>query len=132
MSSISDILRFKNNLEKTATIVANPQKYQKVSIHYMNTMLKSFISTFIDNYVAKFENVQVNISCHEFESIVRRVRSQEIDAGFIAINNINDESIKNLDFTPVCDSKLVLFCAPNNLLNALNRPISLTDLKKKI
>ncbi|MGX4592514.1 LysR family transcriptional regulator [Leuconostoc sp. JNUCC 76] len=131
LSSISDILRFKNNLEKTAAIVANPQKHQRVSIHYMNTMLKPFISTFIDNYVTKFENVQVNISCHEFESIVHRVRSQEIDAGFIAINNINDESIENLDFTPVCDSKLVLFCAPDNPLNDLNRPISLTDLKKQ-
>lgn len=30
LSSISAILRYKNNLEATATIVANPQKYQKL------------------------------------------------------------------------------------------------------
>lgn len=131
LSSISDILRFKNNLENTAAVVANPQKHQKISIHYMNTMLKPFINTFIENYSNKFENIQVDISCHEFESIVRRVNNQEIDAGFIAINNFHDESIRNLEFTPVCDSKLVLLCSPDNALSTLERPISLEDLKEQ-
>lgn len=131
LSSISDILRFKNSLEKNAAIVANPQKHQKISIHYMNTMLRPFINSFIENYSTKFANVQFDISCHEFESIVRRVNNQEIDAGFIAINNSQDESIKNLEFTPVCDSKLVLLCSPENSLNTLDRPITLEDLKEQ-
>ncbi|MDN2453594.1 LysR family transcriptional regulator [Lactobacillus sp. UCMA15818] len=131
LSSISDILSFKNNLENTAAIVANPKKHQRISIHYMNTMLKPFMNTFIDNYASKFKNVQFDISCHEFESIVRRVHNQEIDAGFIAINNIQDAAVKGLVFTPVCDSKLVLLCAPDNFLNTLGRPITLEDLKKQ-
>ena len=131
LSSISAILRYKNNLEATATIVANPQKYQKIAIHYMNTMLKPFINVFIENGSNKFANVQFDISCHEFESIVRRVNNQEIDAGFIAINNTQDSSIKSLEFTPVCDSKLVLLCAPNNSLATLRRPITLEDLKEQ-
>lgn len=131
LSSISDILRFKNNLENTAAIIANPQKHQKISIHYMNTMLKPFINTFIENYSNKFKNVQFDISCHEFESIVRRVHNQEIDAGFIAINNSHDEAIKSLEFTPVCDSKLVLLCSPDNTLNTIDRPITLEDLKEQ-
>src|SRR5699024_10245867 len=49
LSSISDILRFKNNLETTASIIANPERHQKISVHYMNTMLRPFINTFIDN-----------------------------------------------------------------------------------
>lgn len=131
LSSISDILRFKNNLETTASIIANPERHQKISVHYMNTMLRPFINTFIDNCLSNFENVQFDISCHEFESIVRRVRNEEIDAGFIAINNAHDEAIRSLEFIPVCDSKLVLLCSPANELNKLNRPITLEDLKNQ-
>lgn len=131
LSSISDILKFKNNLENTATIVANPQKYQKITIHYMNTMLKPFISTFVENYSTKFEDTQLDISCHEIESIVRRVNNQEVEAGFVAINNFHDESIKNLEFTSVSDSKLVLLCSPDNPLKTLNRDITLDDLKQQ-
>lgn len=131
LSSISDILRVKNNLEATATAVADPQKHQRFRIHYMNTMLKPFINTFIENYSNKFQNIQLDISCHEFDSIVRRVLNQEIDAGFVAINNTHDEAIKGLKFTPVSESKLVLFCSPNNALNELSRPITLEDLKKQ-
>lgn len=131
LSSISDILRLKNSLETTAGIVSNPKKHQKVSIHYMNTMLKPFVNPFFENYSNKFENVQFDISCHEFESIVRRVKNHEIDAGFIAINNAHDEAIKSLAFAPVCDSKLVLLCAPDNFLNFLDRPITLEDLKEQ-
>ena len=131
LSSISAILRYKNSLETTAAVIANPQKHQKISVQYMNTMLKPFINTFIENSLDKFKNIQFDISCHEFEEIVRSVSNQEIDAGFIAINNVQDDLIKALTFTPVCDSKLVLLCSPDNFLAHLKRPITLEDLKEQ-
>lgn len=129
VSSISDILRYKNHLESTASAVADPQKHQKITIQYMNTMLKPFMNAFIENYSSDYQDLEYNISCHEYDSIVRRISNQEIDAGFVAISSDQDDSIKDLDFEPVCNSKLVLMCSPDNPLINLNRPITLDDLK---
>lgn len=129
LSSVSDILRDKNQLENVASTVANPQEHQSLSIQYMNIMLKPFMTTFIDGYTNNYRNLQLNISCHEFNSIVQRVTNQEIDAGFIAINSALDDSIADLEFTPVSTSKLVLMCSPDNALNQLDRLITLDDLK---
>lgn len=129
LSSISDVLRDKNQLESIASVIASPQEHQTLSIQYMNIMLRPFMTTFIDGYSNKYHNLQLNISCHEFSSIVRRVTNQEIDAGFVAINSALDDSIADLEFTPVSTSKLVLMCSPDNKLTRLKRPITLTDLK---
>lgn len=129
LSSVSDILRDKNQLENIASVVASPQEHQSLSIQYMNIMLRPFMTTFIDGYSTKYHNLQLNISCHEFNSIVHRVANQEIDAGFVAISSALDDSIADLEFTPVSTSKLVLMCAPDNELTHLNRPITMADIK---
>lgn len=129
VSSISDILRYKNHLESTASAFANPQRHQKVSIQYMNTMLKPFINVFIAKHSTDYQNLEYDISCHEFDSIVRRVSNQEIDAGFVAISSGQDDAIADLDFEPVCTSKLVLMCSSGNSLSQLDRPVTLDDLK---
>ncbi|RPA60969.1 LysR family transcriptional regulator [Aerococcus agrisoli] len=131
LASISDILRYKNGLEKAAAKIANPSQHQKFTIHYMNTMLRPFINSFVENYDKKYRPIQLNISCHEFETIVSQVRDQAIEAGFIAINNSKNDAIKHLNFTPICDSKLVLLCGPENDLAHLERPITLEDLKNQ-
>lgn len=129
LSSISDILHYKNQLESTAAIVASSKEHQQVSIQYMNSMPKTVMNTFIAGYSDNYRNLQLDISRHKFTSIVRQVTRQKIDAGFVAMNDTFDNAIADLDFTPVSNSKLVLMCSPENTLNDLSRPITLADLK---
>lgn len=131
LASISNILRYKNQLEITALQLAQHQSQQKVTIHYMNTFLEPFISTFLDGYSDNYRTVQLDISLHELDSIIERLHKQEIDAGFIAVKQIDDQSLQHLTFTPICDSKLSLFCSPKNELAKLDRPITFDDLKKQ-
>ncbi|MGT2750450.1 LysR family transcriptional regulator [Streptococcus orisasini] len=130
LASISDILRHKNNLESRAKQIAS-HDYQKVAIHYMNTLLKPFMTSFIRDFHTKYSHVQFDISCHELDSIIRRLHSQEIDAGFIAIKQSDDDLLQHLIFTPVCDTKLKLICSLDNPLSRLKRPIRLEDLKSQ-
>ncbi|MDF7639303.1 LysR family transcriptional regulator [Lactobacillus sp. ESL0791] len=131
LSSISDILRYKNKLETTAAVLANPGHHPKITLYYMNTMLKPFIDVFLANYKQDYQDTELDISCHEFESIVQRVRNQEIDAGFVATNDINDKEFANLTFKTVCTSKLMLLCSPENPLAQLKRKVTLADLKQQ-
>ncbi|MGT2832850.1 LysR family transcriptional regulator [Streptococcus halotolerans] len=129
ISSISEILRSKMQLEQVAEMVATPNIPQTISIQYMNTMLRPFISTFLD--LNKTHEQQLFISCQDFETIVQNVQEQKIDAGFIAINNFEHPLLSNLSFTVVGKSKMVLSCLPENLLSNLDRPVSLDDLKSQ-
>lgn len=129
LASISDILRYKNLLEKTVKQVTLEKSYQKVTIHYMNTFLKPFLTPFISKATSTYQHVQLDMSCHELSSIIARLHSQEIDAGFIAIKQNDDLFLQHLTFTPICDSKLTLICSPKNVLAQLDGPISWDDLK---
>lgn len=129
MSSISTILKSKNALEKTAAFISDPQSYQKIKINYMNTMLTPFIDSFIKEYDTKYSNIFYDISCHELESIVSNIRNQEIDAGFIAIKDANNDTLKNLVFSPICHTKLVLTCAASNPICKQKEKITTEQLK---
>jgi DNA-binding transcriptional LysR family regulator len=131
LASISEILRSKNALEKTAMYVSNPQSHQRIRISYMNTMLKPFINNFIDEYETRYSNTLLDITCHEFTSIIQQVRDQEIDAGFIAISDANFDTIKSLNFTPICHSKLVLICSPENLICQSQGKVTLEELQSQ-
>lgn len=129
LSSISNILHYKNQLESTASVVADFRKSQHVSIQYMNSLPKAVISSFIGGYPNQFANLQLDIRRRSFNTIVQQVIDQKIDAGFVALNTFSKNSIENLNFTPVSTGKLVLKCSPKNSLNDLGRPITLNDLK---
>lgn len=131
LASISAILKSKNALEKTATFISNPLSCQEIKIYYMNTMLTPFVDNFIKKYDEEYSNVFLDISCHELESIVREVRNQGIDAGFVAINDDNNEMLKNLVFKPICHTKLVLICSENHPLSQNKEKISIELLKKQ-
>lgn len=129
ISSISDILHDKNQLESTASLVASSQKNQQVSIQYMNSMPKSIMKAFIEGYSDNYRNLRIDVSRNKFTSIMHQVTEQKIDAGFVAMNDTLDNVIADLDFTPVGTSKLVLMCSPENPLANLDRSITLADLK---
>lgn len=128
-STISQILQSKANLEKLASFSNNTNKKTVIRIRYINTMLKSFINQFINNYDEKYKNVFYDISCDDTKSIIQLVRNGEIDAGFIASSNIESEWIKDLIFKPVCHGKSVLAVSKSS--NLLNKTITFEDLKRQ-
>ncbi|WP_461244435.1 LysR family transcriptional regulator [Secundilactobacillus muriivasis] len=129
LSSISNILHYKNQLESTASVVADFRKNQYVSIQYMNSIPKAVINTFVKGYLNQYSQLQLDIRRRAFSSIVQQVTEQKIDAGFVALNTFSNNAIAHLKFTPVSTSKLVLKCSPENPLNHLGRPMTLDDLK---
>ena len=129
LASVSNILQAKNALEKQAHYIASPEHFQKITIHYMNVMLRPFIDTFIQHYKEEYEHTTLDISCHELPSIIKRLHQQEIDAGFIATNHMNQKELQGLEFRPVCHTKLVMLCSPANPLLAKKEPVTIDDIK---
>ncbi|MGH1811685.1 LysR family transcriptional regulator [Enterococcus entomosocium] len=131
LASIFEILKSKNALEKNASLIANPQNHQKISINYMNTMLTPFIDSFIDDYEEKYSDTFFDITCHSLEAIINNVRNKVIDAGFIAIKDESNDAMKNLTFSPICHTKLVLVCSLNNSLCRQKEKITIEQLKSQ-
>ncbi|MBD3949149.1 LysR family transcriptional regulator [Tuanshanicoccus lijuaniae] len=129
LAAMSEILKAKNHLENLAKVISNPKNIKPIVIQYMNTMLRPFMDVFIQQYQTQKERISLDISCHELDTIVENVTNQTIDAGFIAVNSYDEELLKNMTFTPVIDSKLVILCSLDNPLVHLNRKITIADLK---
>lgn len=127
LSSISDILQSKTHLENLAAFSKNKNKKEVIRIRYINTMLTSFISQFINNYDEKYSNVFYDISRGDTQSIIDSVRNGTIDAGFIASSDIESEWIKDLIFKPVCYGKIVLGVSKTS--NLLDKTITFEELK---
>ncbi len=129
LSTISQILQSKANLEKLVSYSNGSSPKTVIRIRYINTMLKSFIHQFIKKYDEKYSNAFYDISRADTKTIIRLVRNGEIDAGFIASSSIESEWIKDLVFKPVCYGKSVL--AVSKSCDLLNKAITFEDLKKQ-
>lgn len=127
ISSISDILKSKANLERLVSSSKDINKKETIRIRYINTMFNSFIDSYITNYEEKYKNVFYDISRDDTKSIIEQVRNGRINAGFISTSDIESEWIKDLSFKPVCHGKIVLGVSKNSHL--LNKTITFDDLK---
>lgn len=129
LSTISKILQSKSNLERIASFSSGANKKSVIRIRYINTMFKSFMNQFINDYCEKYMNVLYDISRDDTKTIINLVRNGEIDAGFIASSDIESEWIRDLTFKPVCHGKTVLAVSQTSSL--LNRNITLEELKNQ-
>jgi DNA-binding transcriptional LysR family regulator len=116
LSSISAILRERNNLINTAGAVQEGRITETVTIRYMNTMFPSFVKPFLDHYEDTFANVKLDIMCSQIETIAAELNAHSIDAGFVGISSSLDPMLEGLEFTPVLKSRVVLGCTDNNPL----------------
>ncbi len=129
LSSVSDILKSKSNLEQLVAFSVNEGRKEVVHIRYINTMFRDFLLPFLDHYEEKYQNVYYDISRDSTPAIIEQVKNGEIDAGFIANSDIESEWIRDLVFQPVCYGKIVLGVAADSPL--LGHPISLDELKEQ-
>lgn len=130
LSSINEILRSKNSLENTVYELSHTS-YRRIHIHYQNTLFRPFIDIFIDHHDEEYPHVSLDISCHELESIIDRVHSHQIDAGFIAVNDLQRDSLPGLNFQQVCSTRLMLLCSEDSPLATQKHPVTLNQLKKQ-
>lgn len=128
LSAITDVLRSKNMLMKTAFTVADQQRHQIVSIRYMNTMLTPFITTFLDSFREEFPDAHLDIRRNERVPILQAIRNHEIDAGFIVIPANPLELGEGLRFEQVCHSHIVMVCSAENELLKKTK-VTFDDLK---
>ncbi len=129
LSTISQILQSKANLEKLASFSNGANQKTVIRIRYINTMFTAFMDQFINHYDERYRNTFYDISRADTKSIIQLVRNGEIDAGFIASSNVESEWIKDLFFKPVCHGKSVL--AVSKSCDLLNKTITFEDLKKQ-
>lgn len=129
LSSISGILQAKSEIERLVSASKGENKKEVIRIRYINTMFKSFITQFISHYQDKYSNALYDICRDDTHSIIDSVRKGDIDAGFIAISDIESEWVKDLIFKPVCSGKVVLGVSKKSDL--LNEEITLEKLKKQ-
>ncbi len=129
LSTISDILRSKADLERLVSYAGEVKKKEVVRIRYINTMFTAFMKPFIEQYSDWYEDVFYDISRDDTQSIINLVRNGEIDAGFIASSDIESEWMKDLIFQPVCYGKIVLGVSATSPLR--DHPVTLEELKRQ-
>lgn len=128
LSSIRSILKSRNDLIGTISDLRTNGIKEVITFRYMNVMLPSFINPFLDHYSELFSHTRLDISMDDFEDIIRMVENHTADAGFIACSSSMTDLLSGLDFTPVCDTKIVLACSKNNPL-ASKKEITAEDLQ---
>lgn len=130
LSSITDVLHAKNSLMNTIALVSDRRKLETVSIRYMNTMLKPFISAYLGPFHEAYAHTMLDIRCCEQSAILKMVRDKEIDAGFIVRPLMLSELGEELAFEQVFHSNLVLVCSSENSL-LQKEEITHDDLKEQ-
>lgn len=131
LSSFAQLLQFKNQIINTAGQLADQQHVKSIRIQYANTMLRPFMTEYFQ-MTKQHHNQQIhlNIACQQTDTIIKNVREQKIDAGFIAINPQNTNRLQGLSFSKVHQSHLRLLMSPENPL--VNHPqITLDELKQQ-
>lgn len=129
LSAITDVLRAKNELVNTALTVTSQQKYEIVKICYANKIPSAFIKVFLDEFKNEYPNVIVDMSQHQRNTILEKIRNEEVDAGFIPLPEELGDLGQELNFEPVCHTRIELICSKNNPI-ASKEKITLEDLKK--
>lgn len=128
LSAVSSVLHAKNALVSAADTLSDPQAHQSVSIRCMNTMFTSFITCFLGEFQRDYPHVLLDIRRYERDQILQAIRNREIDAGFIVMPSNLLELGEGIRFEQVCQSNLMLVCAPENELLKKER-VTLDDLK---
>ncbi len=129
LSSVSEILKSKSNLEQLVAFSLDAGKKDVVHIRYINTMFRAFLAPFLEQYEEKYRNVLYDISRDSTQHIIELVKNGEIDAGFISASDIESEWIKDLVFQPICYGKVVLGVSKDSPL--AGREITLEELKQQ-
>lgn len=129
LSSVSEILKSKSNLEQLVAFSLNEGKKDVVHIRYINTMFRAFIEPFVAQFEEKYRGVLYDISRDSTKNIVDLVKNGVIDAGFIASSDIESEWIESLVFQPVCYGKVVLGVSKDSPL--IGHPLTLDELKQQ-
>lgn len=129
LSTITDILRSKADLERLVSYTGEAKKKERVRIRYINTMFTAFMNPFLKHFSEQYGNTFYDISRDNTQSIINLVRNGKIDAGFIASTDIESEWMKDLAFQPVCYGKIVLLVSKDTGLSS--HPVTLEELKQQ-
>lgn len=130
LSTVSDILKSKAELERIASFSNDTNKKEIIRIRYINTMFKSFLTPFIKKNQPLFGHVTYDLCRSDTKSIISLVKNGEINAGFIASSDIESAWIKGLVFKPVCYGRIVLCAAETNAL-LHQQPLTFESLKSQ-
>lgn len=129
LSAITNVLRAKNELMNTAFTVTNQQKYEIVKIGYANKIPKAFMKVFLDDFKKEYPNVVVEMSQHQREIILEKIRNEEIDAGFISLPEELGDLGQELNFEPLLHTRIELICSKDNPITS-KKELTLDDLKE--
>lgn len=130
LSAITDVLCAKNALMNTVSMLSNSLVHEKVTLRYMNTMLRPFINSYLGDYQKEYPHVMLDMCCSNRNTIIEKLRNNEIDAGFIAMPILLSDLGEEITFEPVCYTKIVLACSSDNPM-LKKEVITLDDLKEQ-
>lgn len=115
ITDIARILRSRNELLNDIHHLQSNYLPRRVKIQYVNSILNPIITKcFLENNQS---HIRLDVSCHHTETIVNNVRTGQIDAGLIDVNEISyTKKIIDLKFIPICTSRIMMFVGPTNPL----------------
>ncbi|MDD6432836.1 MAG: LysR family transcriptional regulator [Lactobacillaceae bacterium] len=109
------ILRAKNEMERIAKTLKDPSKTPKISLQYVNSSIAPTFNKYVCQFLSQHD-VILKMSCHHANHIIDNVRHEQIDAGLIAINQVDQHHIADLQFAPIIESTFRLIVSPDNAL----------------
>ncbi|MCL2893743.1 LysR substrate-binding domain-containing protein [Brenneria tiliae] len=109
------ILKKVFELQQTAAQLSNNLVYSTIKFGITNALLRPFLDVYMS---LQDKNISCLIELYEesSSSIIKKIKENKIDIGFIAINDSNLSEIENLVFIPVATGKLKMYVSPDNQL----------------
>lgn len=126
MPYIKQMLSANMKLVQQANRLSDPEYVSPTKIAYANTLLKPMINEFIEMYKTGYPLI---MQADDSDNIIKRVRRETLDAGFIAIDVQHRNQLLGLKFKSVHHGHIKLIISPDNELQYLDRPLEPADLK---
>ncbi|MCL2894805.1 LysR family transcriptional regulator [Brenneria tiliae] len=110
-----EILKEIFELQQTAAQLSNNLVFNTIKFGITNALLRPFLDVYMS---LQDKNSPCLIELYEesSSSIIKKIKENKIDIGFIAINDSNLSEIENLVFIPVATGKLKMYVSPDNQL----------------
>ncbi|MBM6753632.1 LysR family transcriptional regulator [Lactobacillus alvi] len=124
------LLTNRSDLKLVAQSLAPNNQVEQLTFAYGNTLLKPFIDNYFKLRRQYHDRLTMTIVQKPVPRIIQAIRDHQIDFGFLAINQVNQNELNGLKFLPVHQGHLKLLMGKDNPLLAKSK-LTLDDLKSQ-
>ncbi len=128
LAAITEVLRAKNDLFSTAKMITHQQQNEMVRLYCVDQMPHAFHDVYINEFSKKYPDISVDMRRCLRSELLEKIKKEEVDAGLMSLPQELGDLGQELNFEPVCHTRIELICSKDHPL-ASKSQITLNDVK---